>query len=117
MKMGVKNGLGVHVCITKAESEEEYVMSDIKLVIKMPEKVYEQIVEAGDIDYLEVITAIENGIPFQEIYDKENSEIKNEVKDLYKRVENIEKQMREDKEEQLKRLKAEVDYAKFRCAL
>ena len=37
-------------------------MSDIKLVIKMPKESYEQIIEAGDLDYLEVITAIENGI-------------------------------------------------------
>ena len=92
-------------------------MSDIKLVIKMPKESYEQIIEAGDLDYLEVITAIENGIPFQEIWDRENSEIKNEVKDLSKRVEAIEKQMKEDKEEELKKLKAEIDYAKFRCDL
>jgi len=37
--------------------------------------------------------------------------------ELFERVENIEKQIKEDKEEQLKKLKAEVDYAKFRCAL
>lgn len=37
-------------------------MSDIELVIKIPEESYEQIIEAGDMDYLEVITAIENGI-------------------------------------------------------
>ena len=49
-------------------------MSDIKLVIKMPKESYEQIIEAGDLDYLEVITAIENGIPFQEIWDRGNSE-------------------------------------------
>jgi len=40
-----------------------------------------------------------------------------ELKDLSQRVENIEKQMKEDKEEQLKKLKAELDYAKFCCAL
>ena len=39
------------------------------------------------------------------------------IKDLSERVENIENQMKEDKEEQLKKLKAELDYAKFRCAL
>jgi len=49
--------------------------------------------------------------------EREIQEIKNELKDLSKRVENIEKQIKEDKEEQLKRLKAEVDYAKFRCTL
>ena len=43
--------------------------------------------------------------------------IENELKDLSKRVEDMEKQMKEDKEEQLKKLKAELDYAKFRCDL
>lgn len=42
---------------------------------------------------------------------------KDELKDLFKRVENIERQMREDKEEQLKKLKADLDYAKFCCTL
>ena len=37
-------------------------MADIELVIKIPEESYEQIIEAGELDYLEVITAIENGI-------------------------------------------------------
>lgn len=40
-----------------------------------------------------------------------------ELKDLSKRVENIEKQMKEDKEEQLKKLKAELDYVKYHCTL
>lgn len=39
------------------------------------------------------------------------------IKNLSKRVEVLEKQIKEDKEEQLKKLKAELDYAKFRCAL
>lgn len=43
--------------------------------------------------------------------------IENDLKNLSERVEDIEKQMKEDKEEQLKKLKAELDYAKFRCAL
>lgn len=43
--------------------------------------------------------------------------VNNRLKDLSKRVEDIEKQIKEDKEEQLKKLKAELDYAKFRCAL
>lgn len=43
--------------------------------------------------------------------------IENELKNLSERVENIEKQIKEDNEEQLKKLKAELDYAKFRCAL
>lgn len=55
-------------------------------------------------DYFE-----ERMINIQEMYDK--------IKDLSERVENIENQMKEDKEEQLKKLKAELDYAKFRCAL
>ena len=43
--------------------------------------------------------------------------IEHEIKDLSKRVEILEKQMKEDKEEQIKKLKAELDYAKFCCAL
>lgn len=43
--------------------------------------------------------------------------INNRLKDLSERVENIEKQIKEDKEERLKKLKAELNYAKFRCAL
>ncbi len=50
-------------------------------------------------------------------YIKDMVVINNKLKDLSERVENIEKQMKEDKEEQLKKLKAEVDYAKFRCSL
>ena len=50
-------------------------------------------------------------------YIKDILVINNRLKDLSKRVENIEKQMKEDKEEQLKKLKAEVDYAKFCCSL
>lgn len=45
------------------------------------------------------------------------SEIKNEVKDLSKRVETLENQMKKDKEDQLNKLKAELDYAKFCCVL
>ena len=96
-------------------------MEEIKLVIKIPEKVYEQIsnpfIEEEDIDYLKVITAIENGVPLREICDKEKSELKNRIKDLSERVENIEKLIKEDKEEQLKKLKVEVDYEKFSCDL
>lgn len=43
--------------------------------------------------------------------------IENKIEELFERVENIEKQMKEDKEKQLKKLKAELDFAKFRCAL
>ena len=73
----------------------------IQVLIELSEEAYKQLIEAG--------------IPFQEIYDSENSEIKNEVKDLSKRVETLEKLIKEDKEEQLNRLKAELDYAKFCC--
>lgn len=41
----------------------------------------------------------------------------NRLTDLSERIENIEKQIKEDNEEQLRKLKAELDYAKFRCAL
>lgn len=43
--------------------------------------------------------------------------IENEIEELFEREENIENQIKEDKEEQLKKLKAELDYAKFRCTL
>jgi predicted nucleic acid-binding Zn-ribbon protein len=96
-------------------------MADIELVIKIPKELYEDIKEHGLCGYcsdLEVVSkAILNGTPFREICDRENSEIKNEVKDLSKRVETLEKQMKENKEEQLKKLNAELDYAKFRCTL
>lgn len=99
-------------------------MADVELVIKISKETVDEIKDnamfAGSIPseiLWDVTNAIVNGIPFREICDRENSEIKNEVKDLSQRVENIEKQMKEDKEEQLKKLKAEIDYAKFRCAL
>ena len=41
-------------------------MADIELVIRINKESYEQIIEAGDLDYLEVITAIENGTPLPE---------------------------------------------------
>ena len=44
-------------------------------------------------------------------------DIKDKIEELFERVENIEKQIKEDKEEQLKKLQAELDYAKNRCAL
>jgi hypothetical protein len=43
--------------------------------------------------------------------------INNRLKDLSERVENIEKQIKEEKEEQLRRLQAQIDYAEFRCSL
>ena len=43
--------------------------------------------------------------------------IEDELEELFERIENIEKQIKEEKEEQLEKLKAELDYAKFRCAL
>ena len=50
-------------------------------------------------------------------YIKEMVIFNNRLNDLSERVENIEKQIKEDKEEQLKKLQAEIDYAKFCCAL
>lgn len=43
--------------------------------------------------------------------------VNRKLEELFKRVGNIEKQIKEDKEVQLKKLKAELDYAKFRCVL
>lgn len=45
-------------------------------------------------------------------YIKDMIVINDRLNDLSERVENIEKKMKEDKEEQLKKLKAELDYAK-----
>lgn len=39
--------------------------------------------------------------------------IENEIEELFERIENIEKQMKDDRKEQLKKLKAEADYAKL----
>lgn len=46
-------------------------------------------------------------------YIKDMVEINDKLDDLSKRVETLEKQMKEDKEERLKKLQAELDYAKF----
>lgn len=54
---------------------------------------------------------------FQECYKKWIEPREREVKDLSERVENIENQMKEDMEERLKKLNAELEYAKFCCAL
>lgn len=44
--------------------------------------------------------------------------IEDKLEELFERVENIEKQIKEDKEEQIKKLEAEIEYSKFRqCAL
>lgn len=48
---------------------------------------------------------------------KRVDDLEKQAEELSKRIENFEKQMREDKEEEIKKLKAERDYAKFRCAL
>ena len=54
----------------------------------------------GGCDYFEA-----RMMNIQEMYD--------EIKDLSKRVETLENQIKEEKEERLKKLKAEIDYAKF----
>jgi anion-transporting ArsA/GET3 family ATPase len=48
---------------------------------------------------------------------EEMAVINNRLKDLSERVENIEKQIKEEKEEQVRRLQAQIDYAEFRCSL
>jgi sensor histidine kinase YesM len=48
---------------------------------------------------------------------EEMAVINNRLKDLFERVENIEKQIKEEKEEQLRRLQAQIDYAELRCSL
>lgn len=47
----------------------------------------------------------------------QEKECEDKIEELFERVENIEKQMKEDNEEQLNKLKAELEYAKFCCAL
>ena len=54
--------------------------------------------------------------------DKENSYeritiIENEIKELFERIENVENLIRKDKEEELRKLKAEKEYLKFRLNL
>ena len=51
----------------------------MKIVIDIPKTAYEQIIEAGELDYLEVITAIENGTPLSEVLNGIKSEIENEI--------------------------------------
>ena len=53
----------------------------------------------------------------KELKQLREQESKDELKDLSKRVENIEKKIEEDKKEQLNKLQAEIEYAKFCCAL
>lgn len=48
---------------------------------------------------------------------KHEHELAEEVRQLRERVETLEKQIKEDKEAQLKKLEAELAYAKFRCTL
>lgn len=48
---------------------------------------------------------------------KQEHDLEFEVRQLKERVEILEKQMKEYKEAQLKKLEAELDYAKFRCTL
>lgn len=38
-------------------------MADIKLLVKIPEEMYAQIIEYGECDYLRIINSIENGTP------------------------------------------------------
>lgn len=64
-------------------------------------------------DYCSKAKRKEENIPLQEMRDKENLEIKKEIEDLSKRIDTLEKQMKNDAEEQLKKLKADLDYAKF----
>lgn len=48
---------------------------------------------------------------------KEEQDLEFEVRQLRERVETLEKHIKEDKEELLKKLEAELAYAKFRCTL
>ena len=48
---------------------------------------------------------------------EEISVIEDKLEELFERIGNIEKQIKEYNEEQIKKLKAEIDYAKFCCTL
>lgn len=69
--------------------------------------------EAGA-DYWKELENVTAWMPLPKTYNPQERE---ELEDLSKRVENIEKQMIEDREERLKKLQADLDYAKFCCAL
>lgn len=59
----------------------------------------------------------ENGCDYFEERTYNIQEIYEKVKDLSERVEALENQIIESKKEETKKLKAELEYAKFRCAL
>jgi len=50
---------------------------------------------------------------FHKNYIKDMIAINNRLNDFFERIENIEKQMQEEKEEELKKLEAELNYAKL----
>lgn len=81
-------------------------MADIELVIKIPESSYKAACNGCMLppDVENVVQGIKDGILFREKCDRENSEIMKEVKDLSKRLEALENQMKEDKEAQLKKI-------------
>lgn len=72
------------------------------------------------LDSRELIAQMINNAPTVKEVKSESEEmvaINDILKDLSERVGNIEKQIREEKEEQLKKLQAQIDYAKFRLNL
>lgn len=69
--------------------------------------------EAGA-DYWKELEGVTAWMPLPKTY---NPQSEGKAKDLSKRVEDLETQMKEDREERLKKLQADLDYAKFCCAL
>ena len=91
----------------------------MKIVIDITDSFYDRLVNMDSdtccsFNESALVESVKNGTPLQEILDMEND---SEIKNLSKRVEILEKQIKKDMEEKLKKLQAELDYAKFRCAL
>jgi hypothetical protein len=95
---------------------------DVDKIIKKMEEREEQLKDDRSIwETAGVETALdmfgETIIEADKAESEEMAVINNRLKDLSERVENIEKQIKEEKEEQLRRLQAQIDYAELRCSL
>ena len=55
-------------------------MTDIELVIKIPESDYKKIIEEGECDYLKIISAIENGTILSKGHNRTDEIIKKDVR-------------------------------------
>lgn len=105
--------------MTRLEENSSVIEEMVKRIEIKPTGTYEEMMtfQLGAISTMLTDISKSLAILADKAESKEMVVVNNGLKDLSERVENIEKQMKEDKENQLKKLKAEVDYAKFRCAL